>query len=515
MVNIMNEKKVSHQIRLGAVLGYVNFIAKTVIQLLYVPLMLRFLGQNEYGVYQLVASLISYLSLLNFGFGGAYLRFYAQCKNDSEKQKIVNSTFLLVFSFFAILALFVGFLITFNSDVILGNKMSLSELALAKKLLVILTINMALTFPISVFTSIVTAKENFVFLKCLDLLKNILNPFFVIILLLLGYGSIGMVLVTTILTIISGIITIYYSIVKLKVKFNFHAFEFSLVKEISVFSSFLFLNSIIEQINWNVDKFILGRAVGTTAIAVYSVGAQINNIYIQITDMLASVLAPKINKLVASEKESTRILNDLFIKVGRLQAYIIMLILFGFILYGKEFIYFWAGKGYDEAYYVTLLLIVPISIPLCQTIGVDIQQAMNKHQYRSIVYAIIAVGNVLISIPLAIHFGAIGAAMGTAIGLIVGNGIIMNIIYDKIIGLDVIKFWRKIIPMLKSTILPIICGITMKYFWKIDSLIVLCFEAVVFSTVYFLSIYFISMNTEEKSMVKYYFNLLLKNRRLI
>ena len=231
--------------------------------------------------------------------------------------------------------------------------------------------------------------------------------------------------------------------------------------------------------------------------------------------MLASVLAPKINKLVASEKESTRILNDLFIKVGRLQAYIIMLILFGFILYGKEFIYFWAGKGYDEAYYVTLLLIVPISIPLCQTIGVDIQQAMNKHQYRSIVYAIIAVGNVLISIPLAIHFGAIGAAMGTAIGLIVGNGIIMNIIYDKIIGLDVIKFWRKIIPMLKSAILPIICGITMKYFWKIDSLIVLCFEAVVFSTVYFLSIYFISMNTEEKSMVKYYFNLLLKNRRLI
>lgn len=510
MVSIMNEKQHSRQIRLGAILGYINFFVKTCIQLLYVPLMLRFLGQNEYGVYQLVASLISYLSLLNFGFGGAYLRFYAQCKNDKKKESTINGTFLLVFSFFAILALIVGFFVTFNSNTILGNKMTTSELVLAKKLLAILTINMSLTFPISVFTSIVTAKENFIFLKLIELFKNILNPFFVIVLLLLGYGSIGMVLVTTFLTIVSGIITIYYSTFKLKAQFNFKGFEFKLVKEISVFSSFLFLNSIIEQINWNVDKFILGRTVGTAAIAVYSIGAQINNIYVQITDMLASVLAPKINKLVASEQNSISILNELFIKVGRLQAYIVMLVLFGFILYGKEFIYFLAGKGYDEAYYVTLLLIVPISIPLCQTIGVDIQQAMNKHQYRSIVYAIIAIGNVLISIPLAMNFGAIGAAIGTAIGLIIGNGLIMNIIYEKIIGLDVIKFWRKIIPMLRSIVLPVLCGIILKHYVIIDSLMILFLEACFFSIMYLFATYLSCMNSEEKKIINYYLSLFFK-----
>ena len=59
------------QIKAGAALGYLNYALKMGVQLLYVPIMLRLMGQSEYGVYQLVASLISYLSLLNFGFGGA------------------------------------------------------------------------------------------------------------------------------------------------------------------------------------------------------------------------------------------------------------------------------------------------------------------------------------------------------------------------------------------------------------------------------------------------------------
>ena len=54
----MNEKHHNLQVKIGAILGYVNYIVKMVIQLLYVPIMLRYLDQNEYGVYQLVASLL-------------------------------------------------------------------------------------------------------------------------------------------------------------------------------------------------------------------------------------------------------------------------------------------------------------------------------------------------------------------------------------------------------------------------------------------------------------------------
>ena len=48
--------------------------------------MLRILGQSEYGVYSLSQSVIGYLSLLNFGFSGSYLRFYSKYVADGDTE---------------------------------------------------------------------------------------------------------------------------------------------------------------------------------------------------------------------------------------------------------------------------------------------------------------------------------------------------------------------------------------------------------------------------------------------
>lgn len=491
----------NRQLKIGALLGYLNYGVKMVVQLLYVPIMLRLLGQSEYGVYQLVASLISYLSLLNFGFGGAYLRFYAQCKHNKEKEAELNGTFLSVFMLFSILALIVGTILTINSNTILGSKLSIDELMLAKILMSILVLNMALTFPSSVFTSIITAKEDFIFLRVLELAKNIMNPFLTIGLLLIGYGSIGIVVATTVLTILGAVVSIWFVFVKIKAPFSFKRFNVGLVKEIGAFSFFLFLNSIIDQINWNIDKYLLGRLVGAVAIAIYSIGAQINNIFIQITDMLSSVLAPRVNEIVATEERPMKQLNFLFVKVGRLQSYIVMAVLCGFIVFGKEFIRLWAGDGYEEAYYITLLLIAPVSVPLCQTLGVDIQRALNKHQYRSVVYTLVAIGNVLISLPLIKRFGATGAAAGTMISLILGNIIAMNIIYEKIVGLDIVNFWREILKGIPAIVVPLVVAVTLKQFMQISSIATLLFEGIFFIVLYVVCLYFLAIKEDERKYI--------------
>lgn len=502
------------QIKMGALLGYLNYGVKMIVQLLYVPIMLRMLGQGEYGVYQLVASLVSYLSLLNFGFSGAYLRFYAQCKNNKEKEAELNGTFLGLFCFFSALALIVGIILTANSDKILGAKLSADELELAKILMAILVVNMVLTFPSSVFTSIITAKEDFVFLRILELAKNIMNPFLTIGLLLIGCGSIGVVAVTTILTVLGAVVSTWFVFFKIKAPFIFGKLNIDLIKDVGAFSFFLFLNSIIDQLNWNVDKYLLGRLVGSVAIAIYSVGAQINNIFIQIADMLSSVLAPRVNEIVATEKKVMEQLNCLFIKVGRLQSYIVMAVLGGFIVFGKEFIRLWAGNGYNEAYYITLLLIVPVSVPLCQTLGVDIQRALNKHQYRSIVYTLVAIGNVIISVPLIKKFGAIGAAAGTTISLLIGNGLIMNIVYEKYIGLDILLFWKRVFPIIAVSLISIIGGFVINHLFVGVSWCVLILKGLMFISMFFLSEYLIAMNGEEKNMVKNVFRLGMRKDKI-
>lgn len=239
----------SKEIKAGAFLGYANFAVKMIIQLVYVPILLRLLGQAEYGVYQLIASVISYLSLLNFGFGGSYLRFYSQCKGDKKKEDNLNGSYFIVFCVFAIIAFIAGIVLTVNTKFILGSKLTADELDLAKKLMFIMTINMAISFPISVFSSIVTSRECFIFQKIVELLKSICNPVLVIFVLLLGYGSIGLILVSTVLTLIAAAINIWYVIFRINAGFDFQNFNMKLMKEVSAFSFFIFLNSIIDQIN--------------------------------------------------------------------------------------------------------------------------------------------------------------------------------------------------------------------------------------------------------------------------
>lgn len=90
-------------------------------------------------------------------------------------------------------------------------------------------------------------------------------------------------------------------------------------------------------------------------------------------------------------------------------------VIIGFILFGRKFIYLWAGADYSESYYVTVILLVAGYIPAVQSIGVNIQNAMNMHRTRSIVYFLASVGNVLLSIQLIPRYGVTGTALGTLI----------------------------------------------------------------------------------------------------
>jgi O-antigen/teichoic acid export membrane protein len=263
---------------------------------------------------------------------------------------------------------------------------------------------------------------------------------------MLGYGSVAVVAVSAVLTLVVFVFNLYYCLKKLSMKFAFRGLEFGLLKEMAAFTFFIFLNQIIDQVNWAVDKFLLVRMIGPATVAVYSVGAQINSLYIQMSTAVSSVFIPKVNQIVASSDDN-RELTQLMSRVGRIQYIILMLILTGFIFLGKSFIGLWAGAGKEQAYYVALLLMAPVTVSLVQNLGIEIQRAKNKHKARSVVYACLAIGNVGVSIGLVPYWGVVGAAAGTTISLILGNILFMNWYYHKKLGLDMITFWKDILAL--------------------------------------------------------------------
>lgn len=383
---------------------------------------------------------------------------------------------------------------------IFGTGLTNAEYETARILMGMLIINLAMTFPNSVFNCSITANEKFLFQKFLILLQNIFSPFLTLPLLIMGYGSVGMVSVTTFLTFVLLLSNIFYCFKKLHIRFEFKKFQAGLLKEMWVFTFFIFLNQIIDQVNWSVDKFLLGRFAGTTAVAVYGVGGQINTMYQQFSTSISNVFVPKVNRIVAESNDNNQ-LTKLFARVGRIQFIVLDLILSGFIFFGYPFVKMWAGEEYGASYAVAILLIVPVTVPLVQNLGIEIQRAKNMHKVRSIVYLFIAIANVFVSIPLIKLMGPAGAALGTAISLFAGNIIFMNWYYHARIGMNMIYFWQEIAKFIPALIAPCVVGIAIMKFVNITGPVKLGVFAGIYAAVYGLSMYFLGMNEEEKQLV--------------
>lgn len=492
-----------NQLKFGVILSYLQMFLGAVISILYTPFMLRKLGQSEYGMYNLASSIVSYLALLNFGFGSSYIRFYSQYKKDNAQQKIarLNSIFLITFSAMGATALFCGILLSQNVKLIFAEGLTANELIHVKNLMLILTANMSISFPASVFTTYITSQEKFVFQKTISMIRTVISPLTMIPILLMGYKSIGMVIVTVTISLVADVINIAYCIKKLKIQFLFKKLDVRVLYEVAGFSVFIALNSIIDQINWNVDKLIIGRYRGTIGVAVYGIAAQLNTLYLQFSSSIASVFTPRIHKIIA-ENQPYEVITGLFTRVGRIQFIILALLSSGLVIFGKPFIYCWAGEEYSNSYYIALLLIIPVTIPLLQNLGIEIQRAYNKHKFRSFLYAGMAVGNVLLSLPLCIYFGEIGSATGTGITLLLANGIGMNIYYHIKLYIDIKYFWLQIIKFIPAIIPPLIVGFLLYVYVNCYNLINLFICIIVYTVVYIISMWFLGMNEYEKDLIQ-------------
>lgn len=509
--------------RLGVFLQYTQMAINIIINLLFTPIMIKIIGKNEYGIYSTVASIISYLSIFSLGFGATYIRFYSKYKknNDEDAIKKLNTLYLSVFCVLGAIVMVCGTVLSNNASIMFNETYSSANLELAKKLMILLTINMTISFPASLFSAYISSQERFIFQKLVTTGKTIISPLMNIILLYSGYGSIGVVFTTTIVSILVDIVNISFCFSKLKMRFKLGKVESGLAKELFAFTFFIAINQIIDQLNWQTDKIILGKMINSTAAAVYSVSSTINALYIQFSTAVSSVYAPMVHKICSSDDSQENInnqLTNLFIDIGRVQFFILMLIFTGFIFFGQFFLKIWVGFEFSAnermiMYIATILLIGSSTIPLIQNIGIEIQRAKNQHQFRSIIYLIVAILNVAISIWFCYYWGILGVTVGTLFSNIVGTFIIMNIYYHKKIGLNIPKFWKEICTCIIGMLPAIIVGILILTFVNITSVWLFFTLIIVYIIVYALSIYFFSFNNKEKTFIHKIVNKLIKKEK--
>lgn len=490
-----------NQLKTGAILNYVIIGLNTIVGLAYTPYMLRCLGQNEYGLYSLVASIITYLTILDFGFGNAIVRYTAKFRAEGKKQEQweMFGMFLIVYSIIGLIVIGGGLALYFNVDSLFDRTMTESDLSQARTMMLLLTFNLAFTFPLSIFGSIITAYENFVFQRLVNILRIILSTGVLVLVLAIGFKAVALVVVQTIFNLLTLLINLLYCKKKLKIHIVFRKFNIPFLKEISIYSFWIFLNAIMDKIYWGTGQFVLGAISGTVAVAVFSVAILLQQMYMMFSSSIVSVLLPKVTTMVTNYS-SNRDISNLFIKTGRLQCLVMSFVICAFIVFGQGFIQIWAGKDYSESYWITLIFFISLFIPLIQNTGIVILQARNQMRFRSLLYLVISVLSLIFQIILAKKYGAFGCAVSIGGALILGQGIAMNLYYNNNQKIDIPLFWKEIGKMLISPIVLTLIFILISTSIDFSNILNFVLGTIVYTIIFIPMVWHFSMNNYERNL---------------
>ena len=286
---------------------------------------------------------------------------------------------------------------------------------------------------------------------------------------------------------------------KLKISIKFNDFDKEKLIKVIKFSFLIFTITIFEKIIWSGSQIILGMHVSTYILSIFSIAFLLQQIYASFSTAFSGVFLPKITSMVVNNRSDEEISN-LFLRSGRIQFYLIFLIFTGFLIFGKAFIYFWAGAEFQSAYSIALFFFFPLSILSFQSLGKVILTSRNQLGTMSITYLITALLSVFLMIILAKEYGVNGIVFSVVIPLILGPVVYMNLYYHFKQSLNMVKFWSEII---KIGILPIFFSLLCYYLInliEINRIIDLLFYISIYTFLCLIIMWNFSLNDYEKNL---------------
>lgn len=431
----MNQKKI------GVIVSYINLVAGMLVNVFLTPLLINSLGDTDYSLYKVMQSFSGSLMIFNLGISTIVARNIVKfnCSTESSKEERQNSMALSVVASFviAIFVLVVGFVMLSLIPAMYGEAYSGEKIELGQNIFAILVVASAFHILTDAFTGCLIGCEHFAVSSSISLFKTLFKLIVIVLLLKSGANVFNVVLVDLVIAIIVFVFTLLYSVLQLKEIPVFHRFDFDQLKDMLTFGFAILLQSFVNQVNNNVDNVLLGAYVeNKEIITMYSSALSIYCIYNSLISVISNYFLPKATKLI-TQKATGKQLTDFVIYPGRFQAVIAVACVFGFILFGRDFVVLWIGEKYLDAYWVALILMIPVTIPLVENAMISVLDAALKRTYRSVVLFIMATCNIAVSILLINMIGFWGAAIGTCISLIVGHIILMNIYYHRVFHIEI------------------------------------------------------------------------------
>lgn len=495
---------VVNQRKAGAVLSYLSLVVNAAVSFVYVPILLNVLSTSEYGVYELIGSVIAYLSVMDAGLSTTLSRFYVSTSVSSGKRELENLLAMtkMIYLFLTFVAVAAGIGLYWAIDPLFGASFTEAELDLARNMMVLVIVNCVVVLPGNWFLAIINAEERFVFSRVLSIVKYVLQVVVVVAVLRIQSSAMSVLMVQVVINALCILTYAFYVKTRLRISTKLHRWDWGMVGSLLSFSFFILLNMVFDQVFWKTGQIVLGVVAGASAVAVYGIVCKvITAAYMQVSNGITGVFLPKLTAISARSDNMTEI-NRLFCRIGRIQAILVWGVCAAFIVLGEEFVFLWAGPDFSEAYVSIIILMLGLSIALVQNLGISVLQAKNRMGFRSVLYVVMAVLDIVISIPVSARFGVIGCSVVAAILLFIGTGPIMNVYYYRVLRIDIPGFYRAVGPLIVPAFLAAVITAAFSLFaFPNSSWLVLACEAALFLVAYSAILWVKGFDDYEKSLV--------------
>lgn len=432
----------NQQIKKGALISYLTIVFNILSVLLYTPFLIRSLGSSAYAIYTLVYSFISYFTI-DFGIGSSVARFITDFRYRADAEYTEKQLLTIVFKVFFFLAIILGFIFLLIYPFLekFFSGLTPDEIIEMKKAYLVASGYTIFAFASTPFEGIFTANEYFVALKLSRLLQKTLTVGFTIIALVMNCGLIMVIWAASVSGMIVIILQYMYLQKRGAIEVEWSYWNFALLKKIIQFSIWMAVVAFAQRFIIPITPTILGRFSNSSEIAVFSVASTLEGYIFTFGAVISGLFLPEVSRLINANNHNR--LNQLQIKVGRIQLIIVGVMLTVVVVFGKEFISLWVGDEYIKAYYILLIIALSNIVYVTQQIASTVLIVMDEVKYRAIVYLCGSAVSVLCSCILTPRYGALGAACGIAICLWGFNVLAMTMVYQKVANLNMKDFFRK------------------------------------------------------------------------
>ena len=448
----------------GSVLKLTQVIATAVIGFFMMPFLIHNFGDNDYGMWVLVGTIIGLFSLLDAGLAGVTQRFLVRAihgENDSEINNVISTSFysLLIIS---VLIITVSIIIALVG----GNYVSTDHnRQLFQKVLVILALGMALSLPWASYYGLITAKYRFDVLTYVSLSIFLFKTALIVVFVLNDYSIVALAFITLVTQVLEKICVRYIAYRYYPhIGVNFRHYDKSTLLALLAYSKWVFVAKIADRLRFTIDDLVVASIVGISAVTHYTIAVTLVAYFGEIMGSVFGVIGPSLNKYhKLNDWDSIRKVFDAVNEMTSISSVLIVSVL---LFFGDDLILLWIGAGYDDSYMVLVILSFSSLIAYSQRASVATLFAIAKHKYYSIITLIEAIANLVLSVSLAMSYGVYGVALGTAIPIFISKIFIQPPYVCKQLGISKIQYYRlyfyRLLLLALASLLSYFCTISIE-----------------------------------------------------